>query len=121
MSTEDIPPKKTVSRHIFEDLIRVVPLFIIGILLIKFSPDFAQWINEPPYAAWGLVVGGIFNIIGFSHIARRLIFPSMDMPKIGGIAITNPIGAGLVFFGTCYLLGQIVNIMGTAIQLPFGK
>lgn len=115
------PPKKTARRHILEDLLRVAPLFIVGIALIKFSPTFAQWINEPPYAAWGLVVGGIFNIIAFSHIVRRFLFPTLDLPGVGAIAIQNPVGAGLVFFGVCYLLGQIINIMGAAIQLPFGK
>jgi hypothetical protein len=96
----------------FRDLMRLVPLILVGALLVLCAAPVAKVLNEPTFAAWMVMCGAGFFLAALSHVLRRMLFPQMDLQKYAQAARQDPVGAGLVFVGVCIVLAAFVMAMG---------
>lgn len=60
-------------------------------------------------------LAAMFMVVAFAHIVRRVLFHYVDLELVEAKASESPTGAGLVFFGICFLLSSFV--VGSAIWL----
>lgn len=50
--------------------------------------------------------------VAFAHLARRGLFDYLDMSEFADRAKQSPIGAGLVFLGTCVVISALLGLFG---------
>lgn len=53
-------------------------------------------------------------VVLLGHWLRKLLLPYVDLEALVKMASESPVGAGLVFFGVAYFVGQIYNLFGPA-------
>lgn len=55
----------------------------------------------------------VLAFAAISHIIRRLLFPNIDLREYAWIALREPIGAAIVYFGICIVLSTfvVVNVL----------
>ena len=49
----------------------------------------------------------VLYLAAFSHIARRVLFPRLDVQKFAEQA-TTPLAAAIVFFGLCLVVSVLI-------------
>lgn len=53
-------------------------------------------------------------VVLLGHWLRKLLLPYIDLESLVKTASESPVGAGLVFFGVAYFVGQIYSLFGPA-------
>lgn len=97
-------------KSITRDLHRTLTIALLGILMIMVAKHLPM--VEPgefSFAPSITFLGGCFIAVAFSHVLRRLLFPSIDLQSFMRQAFSDPVGAGLVAVGICYVLGTLIS------------
>lgn len=101
------------ERKKWDDLQRVLVPIVLGVLLIRWSPAFAQVFGVPEVSVVGLYVGWLTIGVGVSHYMRRALFPGWDLRQIMAIAVRDR-QAGHVVLGICIVLAALILVAGRA-------
>jgi hypothetical protein len=94
---------------------RVSGLLALGTALLSVDGSVAQATGIPALAPILLSAGWLFIAAGFSHLARVILFPRLNLIVIAeeGITKRNP-AAGLVFLGICIVLAALLTSQARA-------
>lgn len=95
-------------KDLFADAWRIVALLVVAAVLFFSSPYVAGLLAVPEVQTYGTLMSFLFGGFAVSHVARRLLFPSVPLSRTADDARKHPIGAGLVFLGVCIVLAAIV-------------
>lgn len=101
------------ERGKWDDTLRVLAPIVLGLLLIRWSPDFAKVFGVPEISVVGLYVGWLTIGVGVSHYMRRALFPGLDLRQIMAIAVRDK-QAGHVALGVCIVLAALILAAGRA-------
>ena len=86
------------------------PLMLAGLVAILLLLD--HWLPgitghaelSPLLTSTAMVVG----VALVSQLTRRVLFPRLDLQHVAELAVQTPIGAALVFVGTCVMLSTLL-------------
>jgi len=100
-------------KRLWVDIQRLFFLFLIVFVLsiidvvFKFSEQYAFLTAVCTSTSIVLAVAGI------SHIARRVLFPQIDLKEFARQALREPLSSAIVFLGICVVLSTfiVVNVM----------
>lgn len=95
-------------KDTFHDCWRVLALLTVAMVLFFASPPVAAWLAVPEVQTYGLLMSFLFGGLAVGHVARRILFPSVQMSDMAETAACGATGAGLVFLGVCIFLAAIV-------------
>jgi len=100
---------KVLSSRILSSLIRSALLVAVGLALLSTDASVARQLGIPALAPILLSAGWLCVAAAISHIARVILFPSIDLIQAGRRAVlSNNVGAGLVFLGMCIVLAALL-------------
>lgn len=97
--------KYTFRRGFFD--LRVWALLVPAVLVLA--------VDLPVLFTLGYSLAAMLVIVAVAHVIRRVLFPYLDLEEVENQASTSPIGAGLVFLGTCVLFSALA--LGAAIWI----
>lgn len=115
--------KRSPLQHLHREVTRVFLMVLIGFALIHFSPELATTLGIPAFSPWGLFIGGLLIAVAVAHIARRLLFPKLDLQLIARRAIGDEFGrsgsmpAAVVFASLCAILGLLISLSASMLKL----
>jgi hypothetical protein len=97
------------NRRILNSIFKVLVLLAIGVGLLSTDASIAKWLHIPTLAPILLSAGWLFVAAALSHVARIVLFPSIDLMSAAKTAIKdNNISAGVVFLGICIVLAALL-------------
>lgn len=97
-----------IERKRWADLARTVGLIALGLLMFYGSTPFAKWLGESSLSYLGYICGILVLLVGITHPLRRMLFPYIDLRRVAAQAVKDPVGAGLVFLGMCFVIGCLI-------------
>ena len=96
-------------RRLLSSLLRASALLAIGLALLSVDAAAARATGIPALAPVMLSAGWLAIAAAISHVARVILFPSLDLMAIGRRAVSEGnAGAGLVFAGICLVLAALL-------------
>jgi hypothetical protein len=96
-------------RRLVTSLLRASSLVAIGLVLLSIDATAARAMGIPALAPVILSAGWLAIAAAISHVARVILFPSLDLMAIGRRAVSEAnVGAGLVFAGICLVLAALL-------------
>jgi hypothetical protein len=108
-----------VIHRLVTSLLRASALLAIGLVLLSVDAAAARWMGIPALAPVTLSAGWLCIAAAISHVARVILFPSLDLMAIGKRAVSEGnAGAGLVFAGICLVLAALLMSQARAQPMP---
>jgi hypothetical protein len=100
---------KQMFRRLFGNILRTLTLLVIGVSLLSTDSSIAKWLHIPALAPILLSAGWLFVAAALSHVARIILFPTIDLLATAKKAIQeNNIAAGQVVLGICIVLAALL-------------
>ena len=96
-------------KRLLSSLAKFTVLVSTGLVIMHFDSTIAQALDIPALAPILLSAGWLCVAAAISHVARVILFPSLDLMQIGHRAINEAnLAAALVFLGICFVLGMLL-------------
>lgn len=95
-------------KYIWGDVRRLVLLGIILIIITELDNRF-QFSTRYAFLTATITSTSIVMVVaGFTHLIRRILFPSIYMGEVARAALQHPIGAAVVYLGICIVTATFV-------------
>lgn len=95
-------------RYIWGDVRRIVLLGIALIIITELDNRF-QFSSRYAFLTATITSTSIIMVVaGFTHLIRRILFPTIYMGEVARKALENPLGAAIVYLGICIVTATFV-------------
>ena len=97
---------------ILTTILRELPQALTFMALIVVLAWLSDWlpkdIDQPVFAPLMTAVYMLLFLAAFSHIARRILFPKIDLLILAQNAMKSPVASAIVFFAVSIVLAVLI-------------